>query len=106
MARIWVWALKGERGKGTISTHACHPALTIPSLACMRACTQVLEALEEIAFRPEFQTSRIEKERKAVLAEAQMMNTIEYRVDCQLLQYLHEENNLGCRFPIGKTDQV
>lgn len=34
------------------------------------------------------------------------MNTIEYRVDCQLLQYLHWENALGCRFPIGKTDQV
>ncbi len=41
-----------------------------------------------------------------MLAEAQMMNTIEYRVDCQLLQYLHEENALGSRFPIGKTDQV
>ncbi|GAX77204.1 hypothetical protein CEUSTIGMA_g4650.t1 [Chlamydomonas eustigma] len=67
---------------------------------------QVLEALEEIAFRPEFLNTRIEKERKAVLAEAQMMNTIEYRVDCQLLQYLHEENNLGYRFPIGKTEQV
>ncbi|KAG1670958.1 hypothetical protein FOA52_011393 [Chlamydomonas sp. UWO 241] len=67
---------------------------------------QVLEALEDIAFRPEFELNRIEKERKAVLAEAQMMNTIEYRVDCQLLQYLHEENNLGCRFPIGKTEQV
>ena len=35
-----------------------------------------------------------------------MMNTIEYRVDCQLLQYLHWENALGCRFPIGKTDLV
>jgi len=67
---------------------------------------QVLEALEEIAFRPEFLATRIEKERKAVMAEAQMMNTIEYRVDCQLLQYLHYENNLGCRFPIGKMDQV
>lgn len=33
-----------------------------------------------------------------MLAEAQMMNTIEYRVDCQLLQYLHEENNLGFRW--------
>ena len=43
---------------------------------------------------------------QAVIAEAQMMNTIEYRVDCQLLQYLHEENNLGCRFPIGMMDQV
>lgn len=35
-----------------------------------------------------------------------MMNTIEYRVDCQLLTYLHEENALGCRFPIGLTEQV
>ena len=43
---------------------------------------------------------------QAVLAEAQMMNTIEYRMDCQLLKYLHEENNLGHRFPIGMVDQV
>jgi hypothetical protein len=35
-----------------------------------------------------------------------MMNTIEYRVDCQLLQYLHWENALGYRFPIGRMDQV
>lgn len=67
---------------------------------------QVLQALEDIAFHPQFDPMRIEKERKAVLAEAQMMNTIEYRVDCQLLQYLHWENNLGCRFPIGLTDQI
>eukprot|EP00887_Chlorella_sp_A99_P001378 scaffold8.g1378.t1 len=66
----------------------------------------VLAALTEIAFEPEFLPSRIEKERKAVVAEAQMMNTIEYRVDCQLLQYLHAENALGCRFPIGKTEQA
>lgn len=66
----------------------------------------VLDALTEIAFEPEFLPSRIEKERKAVVAEAQMMNTIEYRVDCQLLQYLHWENALGYRFPIGKMDQV
>jgi predicted Zn-dependent peptidase len=66
----------------------------------------VLDALTEIAFEPEMLPARIEKERKAVTAEAQMMNTIEYRVDCQLLQYLHWENALGCRFPIGKMDQV
>lgn len=66
----------------------------------------MLDALAEIAFNPDFLVNRIEKERRAVLAEAQMMNTIEYRVDCQLLQYLHEENALGSRFPIGKTDQV
>eukprot|EP00879_Flechtneria_rotunda_P011618 GHRR01012135.1.p1 GENE.GHRR01012135.1~~GHRR01012135.1.p1 ORF type:complete len:964 (+),score=341.69 GHRR01012135.1:177-3068(+) len=67
---------------------------------------QVLEALAEIAFEPQFLPMRIEKERKAVLAEAQMMNNIDYRIDCQLLTYLHAENNLGCRFPIGKTEQV
>ena len=66
----------------------------------------VLDSLAEIAFEPEFSVERIEKERKAVLAEAQMMNTIEYRIDCQLLKYLHAENNLGCRFPIGKVEQV
>lgn len=46
----------------------------------------MLEALDEIAFQPKFDVARIEKERRAVLAETQMMNTIEYRVDCKLLQ--------------------
>jgi hypothetical protein len=36
------------------------------------AHSQVLEALEEIAFQPEFLPNRIEKERKAVMAEAQV----------------------------------
>lgn len=67
---------------------------------------QVFEALTEIAFEPEMLPTRLEKERRAVLAEAQMMNTIEYRVDCQLLTNLHAENLLGSRFPIGSTDQV
>ena len=66
----------------------------------------VVDALAEVAFRAQFLRTRIEKERKAVLAEAQMMNTIEYRMDCQLLRYLHEENELGRLFPIGQVDQV
>ena len=67
---------------------------------------QTLDALSEIAFGAKFHLDRISKERSAVVAEAQMMNTIEYRVDCQLLRFLHNDNNLGCRFPIGKVDQV
>jgi predicted Zn-dependent peptidase len=66
----------------------------------------VLDALVDIAFAPQFLDSRVEKERRAVLAEAQMMNTIEYRVDCQLLAHLHWENALGCRFPIGLPEQI
>eukprot|EP01018_Ginkgo_biloba_P028528 Gb_39236 [translate_table: standard] len=59
-----------------------------------------------IAFQPKFLPSRVEKERQAILSELQMMNTIEYRVDCQLLQHLHSENKLGCRFPIGLEEQI
>ncbi|XP_024365471.1 stromal processing peptidase, chloroplastic isoform X2 [Physcomitrium patens] len=68
----------------------------------------VLEALHEIACKPKFLASRIEKERKADLSELQMMNTIEYRVDCQtqLLQHLHSENMSGYRFPIGLEEQI
>ena len=43
------------------------------------AVLQVLDALVEVAFEPKMEAARLEKERKAVLAEAQMMNTIEYR---------------------------
>ena len=66
----------------------------------------VLDILYDVAFNPALLQTRIQKEKKAVLAEAQMMNTIEYRVDCQLLQHLHWDNALGIRFPIGKLDQV
>ncbi|XP_073296699.1 LOW QUALITY PROTEIN: stromal processing peptidase, chloroplastic-like [Primulina huaijiensis] len=66
----------------------------------------VLDALKEIAFHPKFLASRVEKERRAILSELQMMNTIEYRVDCQLLQYLHSENKLSKRFPIGLEEQI
>ncbi|KAL6517914.1 hypothetical protein OROMI_033615 [Orobanche minor] len=66
----------------------------------------VLDALNEIAFEPKFLVSRVEKERRAILSELQMMNTIEYRVDCQLLQHLHSENKLSKRFPIGLEEQI
>uniref|UniRef100_A0A0E0AC26 Peptidase M16 N-terminal domain-containing protein n=1 Tax=Oryza glumipatula TaxID=40148 RepID=A0A0E0AC26_9ORYZ len=62
----------------------------------------VLDALNEIAFHPKFSSSRVEKERRAILSELQMMNTIEYR----LLQHLHSENKLSERFPIGLEEQI
>ncbi|KAL2934944.1 Stromal processing peptidase chloroplastic [Bienertia sinuspersici] len=68
--------------------------------------SSVLDALNEIAFHPKFLASRVEKERRAILSELQMMNTIEYRVDCQLLQHLHSENKLSGRFPIGLEEQI
>lgn len=70
------------------------------------ACLQALEALVDTAFLARFDLDRITKERSAVVAEAQMMNTMEYRVDCALLRSLHRECSLGSRFPIGRVEQV
>ena len=35
-----------------------------------------------------------------------MVNTIEYRVECQILSTLHRENRLAKRFPIGKESLI
>jgi len=52
------------------------------------------------------ESSRLEKERAAVLSEMTMVNTIEYRVECQILSTLHRENRLAKRFPIGKESLI
>jgi len=50
--------------------------------------------------------ARIEKERQAVLSGMTMVNTIEYRVECQILSALHCENRLAKRFLIGKKPLI
>jgi len=52
------------------------------------------------------ESNRLEKERQAVLSEMTMVNTIEYRVECQILSTLHRENRLAKRFPIGKETLI
>ena len=49
---------------------------------------------------------RLEKERAAVLSEASMVNKMEYRVECQVLSALHNENRISQRFPIGKENLI
>ena len=71
------------------------PRGNIPMLPmALDALVDVMEARVE--------NSRLEKERAAVLSEMTMVNTIEYRVECQILSTLHRENRLAKRFPIGK----
>eukprot|EP00977_Amphora_coffeiformis_P019368 scaffold7190_cov193-Amphora_coffeaeformis.AAC.3 len=82
----------------TVFYAAC-PVITprgnIPMLPmALDALVDVMEARVE--------NSRLEKERAAVLSEMTMVNTIEYRVECQILSTLHRENRLAKRFPIGK----
>ena len=64
-----------------------------------------LDALLDV-MQAKFETHRVEKERSAILSEAAMVNTIDYRVEVQLLAALHGENRLHRRFPIGMIDQI
>ena len=71
-----------------------HPMLPM----ALDALVDVMEARVE--------GNRLEKERAAVLSEMTMVNTIEYRVECQILSTLHRENRLAKRFPIGKEKLI
>lgn len=64
-----------------------------------------LDALVDV-MEARVENSRLEKERAAVLSEMTMVNTIEYRVECQILATLHRENRLAKRFPIGKESLI
>lgn len=55
-----------------------------------------LDALADV-MEARVESSRLEKERAAVLSEMTMVNTIEYRVECQILATLHRENRLAKR---------
>lgn len=64
-----------------------------------------LDALVDV-MEARVESQRLEKERAAVLSEMTMVNTIEYRVECQILSTLHRENRLAKRFPIGKESLI
>jgi len=65
-----------------------------------------LEALADIGFKPAFRPERVEKERAAVLSEAQMVNDVQYRLQTQFLTAMHEDNQIHVRFPIGLEHQI
>ncbi|CAM9642158.1 unnamed protein product [Chrysoparadoxa australica] len=66
---------------------------------------RALDALCDV-LEAKCEPSRLEKERAAVLSEMSMVNTIDYRVECQILSALHTENVLSRRFPIGKEHLI
>jgi len=71
----------------------------------MSMLPMALDALVDV-MEAKAEPSRLEKERAAVLSEMTMVNTIEYRVECQILSTLHRENRLAKRFPIGKESLI
>ncbi|CAJ1340341.1 unnamed protein product [Effrenium voratum] len=65
-----------------------------------------LKVLADIGFEPAFEPERVEKERAAVLSEAQMVNDCQYRMQTQFLSSLHGDNQIHVRFPIGLEQQI
>lgn len=67
-------------------SHPSHLSLKRSLLSTVKKFQLIIPvSFIQIAFHPKFLSSRVEKERRAILSELQMMNTIEYRVDCQVL---------------------
>jgi predicted Zn-dependent peptidase len=88
----------------TVFYAAC-PTYTPRSNGNVPMLPMALDALCDV-MEARVEPSRLEKERQAVLSEMTMVNTIEYRVECQILATLHRENRLAKRFPIGKESLI
>eukprot|EP00554_Chaetoceros_debilis_P006134 CAMPEP_0194079482 /NCGR_PEP_ID=MMETSP0149-20130528/5671_1 /TAXON_ID=122233 /ORGANISM="Chaetoceros debilis, Strain MM31A-1" /LENGTH=1254 /DNA_ID=CAMNT_0038760989 /DNA_START=225 /DNA_END=3989 /DNA_ORIENTATION=+ len=88
----------------TVFYAAC-PTFTPRSNGKTPMLPMALDALCDV-MEARVEPSRLEKERAAVLSEMTMVNTIEYRVECQILATLHRENRLAKRFPIGKESLI
>lgn len=86
--------------------YASCPVLTPPGWGRRTAMLpRALDALCDV-LEAKCEPARLEKERAAVLSEMTMVNTIDYRVECQILSALHAENQLSRRFPIGKEELI
>ena len=71
-----------------------------------RQLGRVLHALAEMAYRPNWSTSRLERERNAVLAEFTQFNTLDYRIAAAQLSSVHAETLLATRPPVGAVASI
>lgn len=83
-----------------ISSVPCLPFLThvcpsLPTSYFPAAFCSVSGLARVIGAQAECEETRLEKERSAVLSELTMVNTIDYRMECQVLSALHAENQLS-----------
>ncbi|AFZ81422.1 delta-aminolevulinic acid dehydratase domain-containing protein [Theileria equi strain WA] len=68
---------------------------------------KALSTLLDVVEAPtQFNSSRVEKERMAILSEASIINTMEYRKNCATVKALHSENILSKRYPIGDLEML
>ena len=88
---------KNKKNSVTIIISKPHEQVNVtmnPGLFTTSRCfTQAIKRRKDLMLSCR-DVSRLEKERQAVLSEMTMVNTIEYRVEYQILSTLHRENRL------------
>jgi hypothetical protein len=77
-----------------------------PPLVDTTTLPQMLTILRELCFRATFADKLVDSERVAVLSEAALSNTVEYRAEAAMIFQAHEETRLPHRLPIGHTTSI
>lgn len=65
---------------------------------CIDTMVEVLEG------KTQFTKERIQKEKKAIFSEYSIINTVDYKMNSDIIKTLHNENRLSHRLPIGKLE--
>eukprot|EP00366_Plasmodium_knowlesi_P002973 XP_002260470.1 metalloendopeptidase, putative [Plasmodium knowlesi strain H] len=60
--------------------------------------------VEVLKGETQFNRERIIKEKKAIFSEYSIINTVEYKMNSDIIKTLHKENRLSHRLPIGKLE--
>ncbi|KJP87708.1 hypothetical protein AK88_02603 [Plasmodium fragile] len=60
--------------------------------------------VEVLKGETQFNKERIIKEKKAIFSEYSIINTVEYKMNSDIIKTLHKENRLSHRLPIGKLE--
>ncbi|SBS88981.1 metalloendopeptidase [Plasmodium malariae] len=67
--------------------------------------SQCIETMIEVLKgETQFNKERIIKEKKAIFSEYSIINTVEYKMNSDIIKTLHKENRLSHRLPIGKLE--
>ncbi|CAD2099890.1 delta-aminolevulinic acid dehydratase, putative porphobilinogen synthase, putative [Plasmodium vinckei lentum] len=67
--------------------------------------SQCLDVMVDVlSGRDQFNKERITKEKKAIFSEYSIINTVEYKINSDIIKTLHRENRLSHRLPIGKLE--
>ncbi|GAB5359436.1 hypothetical protein AAMO2058_000543900 [Amorphochlora amoebiformis] len=100
---------RGVLASGTVSSNALtdfHHTVYFADSRNQKELEPVLLGLVQVAFRAIIADEVVEKEKDAILSEASMLNSMEYRIMQEELSELHKETVMPKRLPLGTMDII